>query len=541
MCYNETNQLWNFTTSNLIWTSPIVVDIDNDGENEVLFGGFNQKFYCLHANGTLKWSYSDFYLNPINVNFAVGDINGDGKNEIIFAKFARLYALNGTGQLIWTRQFSIYKIDGITLADVTNDKIPEILFNLSNNTLIALNGNGSIYKSIKINLSLSAAPLILENMIITQNSSDIIALDYGFNLLWSTELNLTITSPVAADLNHDSYYEIVVNSISDNETVILKLNGTIISCFEVDGYFSSYSVPAIGDLNNDTVPDLVISSSLLLMKNISGDDLYTSIGIGYGINYPTIGDINGDGVPEILFSTDNGDVYIVYIPNAFKGNPWTLMRNTMSRRGILNDNDHDGLANYIENILGTDENKKDSDNDKLNDWDEVNVYNTNPLSNDTDNDKMPEYWEVFYNLNLNNNTDALLDNDNDGVLNKCEYFNNTNPNSADTDNDLMPDGWEIKYGLNPLANNAANDTDGDKLTDLQEYKYGTNPIVPDSDGDGFLDGEEILQNTDPLNPLDNPTSRTIMLSVGIASTSILIIVILLIIRKRRSSVIPAEK
>ena len=100
----------------------------------------------------------------------------------------------------------------------------------------------------------------------------------------------------------------------------------------------------------------------------------------------------------------------------------------------------------------------------------MNVYNTNPLSNDTDNDKMPEYWEVFYNLNLNNNTDALLDNDNDGVLNKCEYFNNTNPNSADTDNDLMPDGWEIKYGLNPLANNAANDTDGDKLTYLQEYK-----------------------------------------------------------------------
>ncbi|MHA1679273.1 MAG: FG-GAP-like repeat-containing protein, partial [Promethearchaeota archaeon] len=218
--YNETNQLWNFTTSNLIWTSPIVVDIDNDGENEVLFGGFDQKFYCLHVNGTLKWSYSDFYLNPINVNFVVGDINGDGKNEIIFAKFSRLYALNGTGQLIWTRQFSIYKIDGITLADITNDKIPEILFNLSNNTLIALNGNGSIYKSIKINLSLPAAPLILENMIITQNSSDIIALDYGFNLLWNTELNLTITSPVAADLNHDSYYEIVVNSISDNETVV---------------------------------------------------------------------------------------------------------------------------------------------------------------------------------------------------------------------------------------------------------------------------------------------------------------------------------
>ena len=43
------------------------------------------------------------------------------------------------------------------------------------------------------------------------------------------------------------------------------------------------------------------------------------------------------------------------------------------------------------------------------------------------------------------------------------------------------------------------DTDGDHVSDYDEVNiFGTNPDNADTDGDGFLDGEEIVNHTDPL-------------------------------------------
>ena len=42
------------------------------------------------------------------------------------------------------------------------------------------------------------------------------------------------------------------------------------------------------------------------------------------------------------------------------------------------------------------------------------------------------------------------------------------------------------------------DIDQDGLFDYEEPLYGTDPLNPDTDGDGFLDGEEISSNRNPL-------------------------------------------
>ncbi len=44
------------------------------------------------------------------------------------------------------------------------------------------------------------------------------------------------------------------------------------------------------------------------------------------------------------------------------------------------------------------------------------------------------------------------------------------------------------------------DLDGDMLTNDQEREYGLDRRNPDTDGDGYNDGWEVLQNSDPLDP-----------------------------------------
>lgn len=72
------------------------------------------------------------------------------------------------------------------------------------------------------------------------------------------------------------------------------------------------------------------------------------------------------------------------------------------------------------------------------------------------------------------------------------------------DNDGMPDDWEDRHGLDKYSNDSLFDHDEDGLANLDEYLHKTYPMRPDTDMDGFSDGEEVANGTNPLDPLDFP-------------------------------------
>ena len=59
------------------------------------------------------------------------------------------------------------------------------------------------------------------------------------------------------------------------------------------------------------------------------------------------------------------------------------------------------------------------------------------------------------------------------------------------------DGDGLVDSTDPFPTQA--DGDADYLNDLEERIAGTNPADPDSDADGYLDGDEVLESTDPMN------------------------------------------
>ncbi|WP_371803811.1 right-handed parallel beta-helix repeat-containing protein [Candidatus Lokiarchaeum ossiferum] len=110
--------------------------------------------------------------------------------------------------------------------------------------------------------------------------------------------------------------------------------------------------------------------------------------------------------------------------------------------------------------------------------------------------------QILWNIVTNNQDLGVKISDGTGVV----IFNNfifcNGDNSFDNQLDITtPDS--VDYNINQIGPDGDYDSDG--LTDEQEIViFGTDPSLIDSDGDGYLDGYEINQNTDPLDQNDYP-------------------------------------
>ena len=172
------------------------------------------------------------------------------------------------------------------------------------------------------------------------------------------------------------------------------------------------------------------------------------------------------------------------------------------------DIDADGLADSLEEAIGTDILHPDSDLDGASDGEEVregtnpNNAESTPEIDDEDGDGVSNTLEALMNTKINH-----PDSDLDGASDFEELVANTNaldasdkPEIEDDDKDLVSNTLEEIMGTDPTLA----DSDKDNLSDFEELQAGTSGIHPDSDLDGAADGEEAAAGTSPLDSSDVP-------------------------------------
>ncbi|GAA0399536.1 hypothetical protein GCM10009133_05420 [Cocleimonas flava] len=275
------------------------------------------------------------------------------------------------------------------------------------------------------------------------------------------------------------------DSISTSNETLLGTNSLLLDT-DGDGISDSKEIGENLDLPIDTDKDGIIdaldteeetdqdgdglSDSLEAKLNTDptkvdtdGDGISDSVEIGANIETPLDSDL--DGIIDAIDAVDDTDT------------------------------DNDTISDVLEKKLGSKPEKADSDNDGINDNEEIGKNINNPL--DTDSDGV---------LNINDKDD-----DNDKLITRYEITIGTNPLSNDTDSDGLKDNEEVRSP----EGNELQDTDGDKLINpvdpdddndgistAQELRHGTDPLKTDTDGDGKSDAEEYGSNFDQPVDLD---------------------------------------
>ena len=181
-----------------------------------------------------------------------------------------------------------------------------------------------------------------------------------------------------------------------------------------------------------------------------------------GENYSSVAEITDEDSYEYVISEPFSQKYIEVIETVDSSISYTavpfIVRNTDDGYSVEPlDSDEDGLPDIFELKIDTAINNADTDSDGLTDYQELVIVGTDPTKYDSaeegisdaefdsDGDGLSNIEEITRNTNpINQDTDI------DGLSDYDEIFvYDIDPIVADSDNDGIDDGSEIKLGLDP--------------------------------------------------------------------------------------------
>jgi hypothetical protein len=330
-----------------------VTDLDGDGNPDIYTGLANGGFfggdsfdpnlaYALMGNGDGSFQgASSLPVSYIGTN--LGDINGDGKPDLVGVSGSSLvpYLNNGNGSFTAGTPLAIptsFVLGGQTytsqstavsfaaLADVTGDGKADLIFTLGVGSLVVTAGNTPVYFVAKSNGDGSfAAPVATEVSLVATGDFDyedgIQGLQTGdFNGDGKADLIFTYTvAPSYNSVYSQGFAILLGNGDGTFQTPILQ---TAYSSTTAPAYFLGPQIAAIGDVNNDHKPDLMVvaetsTPSTQLVPNTqmelllgNGDGTFgkpsvisTATNPVLPIDAPTpavLADLNGDGRLDLI-------------------------------------------------------------------------------------------------------------------------------------------------------------------------------------------------------------------------------------------------
>lgn len=129
-------------------------NILSSSSTDILTVNNNNEFFINGSRLNLIYPVNSIYSSPV-----LADVNSDGKQEIIFNGDNKIYALNSGGVLIDNFPFGLNSVitSGISVADVNNDNVYDLLFVTSSGDLYAYGVNGNVVPGFPVSVGPNTA------------------------------------------------------------------------------------------------------------------------------------------------------------------------------------------------------------------------------------------------------------------------------------------------------------------------------------------------------------------------------------------------
>ncbi|MBL8057784.1 MAG: VCBS repeat-containing protein [Anaerolineales bacterium] len=269
------------------YASPAVADLDNDGQPEVIWGSYDLTVLN-GADGSLQWRASNG--SRVWPGVAVADLTGDGSLEVIVGRSGdQVTVYTAAGGVLWTRNpFGGGEVRTLAVADLDGDGPLEIIVGRasggSTRQLNVFNANGDVRAGWPARRDGEAG--------------------YGWGMY---NENVAV-----ADLDGNGTQEIIGPTDTHYITALDRFGNQLAA-------HSRYGAGKVWSQVGVHVDDAV---------DLRG---YANCGSEHRPNFansaPAIGDLDGDGVPEIVVP---GDVYNCAVGDDIYGDlyimPWILKR-----------------------------------------------------------------------------------------------------------------------------------------------------------------------------------------------------------------------
>ena len=162
------------------------------------------------------------------------------------------------------------------------------------------------------------------------------------------------TTPVLADINGNGYLDVVVGDASGYIVAMDGAKGLFM--FNAEVMDKILAPPVAVDLSGDGRPDIVVATNSGIVRAYDGMDnqckmLWSSSGdlnLGAIYNRPAINDINNDGIPDLIFPTANKGLVALDGSRGWEmWNTAALFHGGVITAPVMADINGDGLMDYI--------------------------------------------------------------------------------------------------------------------------------------------------------------------------------------------------
>ena len=334
-----------YLTNDQIWGSPILEDVDLDGNLDVVFVSKDGAIYALDKFG-LKWSYqteSRLIGTPSLLN-----TNDSADYEIVVAGYSNnqdnFYIFSSDGVLIDQIEILDKIKSGFAIADLDENGYDDIVFGTDDDNLYLIQDGTQIATGfpIELNDKVTFKPIVVNHsneensyQIIVPSKNIIYGLDRYGNIIFQTEFNDDIsTSPSV--LATQTNLKIFIGN-ENGDIYWLDSNGS-------SHFLKNINSEVVGeivfsDLNADLSPEIIAVNDLgeIHSLNLVGE-YFQNFPLEFNFPFsssPIIYDIDSDEDLEIIAGSTNAIVVVDVKTQGSTTDYWSVFSNGFHRKSYF--------------------------------------------------------------------------------------------------------------------------------------------------------------------------------------------------------------